>query len=91
MAALEAAPKRMPASAGATTRASMQQQTDPDDEILTPEQVAEWLHVKVRWVHAHANHNRRPHLPGFKAGKFWRFRRGDVRDALKKWQHTAAK
>ncbi len=61
--------------------------TDEDD-ILTVEEVAAWLRVTPAWVRAHANGKRRPQLPGFKAGKYVRFRRGAVRDAVRRWtQH----
>jgi excisionase family DNA binding protein len=47
-------------------------------EILTVEQVAEWLHVTPSWVRAHANGNRRPQIPSIKIGRHVRFRREDV-------------
>jgi predicted transcriptional regulator of viral defense system len=57
-----------------------------ETDILTVEEVAEWLRVTPSWVRAHANKNRRPFLPGFKAGKYVRFERGTVRLAVAKWQ-----
>jgi hypothetical protein len=60
-----------------------------DDDILTVEQVAELLLMTPAWVRAHANHSRRPYLPGFKAGKYIRFRRGAVREAITKWERHA--
>lgn len=60
------------------------------EEILTVEQVAEWLQVSPAWVRAHANKSRRPHLPGFKAGKYVRFSRAAVRRAVEQWQREAA-
>lgn len=70
-----------------------QNHTEPqrDDDVLTVEEVAVWLRVTPAWVRSHANRNRRPHLPAFKAGKYIRFKRGAVRQAIEKWeQNTAA-
>jgi hypothetical protein len=63
-------------------------QTHSDSDILTAAEVAVWLRVTPEWVRAHANRNRRPYLPGFKAGKYVRFRRGTIRDAINKWEQT---
>lgn len=57
-----------------------------DDDILTVEEVAEWLHMTPAWVRAHANGRRRPQLPGIKLGKYIRFRRGAVRQTLERWE-----
>lgn len=59
---------------------------DNEEDILTVEEVAVMLRVSQHWVRAHASKNRRPYLPSFKAGKYVRFRRGSVRDAVLKWQ-----
>ena len=59
---------------------------EKDTDILTVDEVAVWLRVTANWVRSHANKNRRPFLPGFKAGKYVRFRRGAVRDAIQKWE-----
>lgn len=57
-----------------------------DKDILTVEEVAQWLRVSPSWVRAHANRNRRPFLPGFKAGKYVRFERGSVSRTIAKWR-----
>jgi hypothetical protein len=57
-----------------------------ETDILTAEEVAIWLRVTPAWVRAHANKNRRPFLPGFKAGKYIRFERETIRLAVAKWQ-----
>lgn len=64
--------------------------TEPqrDDDVLTVEEVAKWLRVSGAWVRSHANRNRRPHLPAFKAGKYIRFKRGAVRQAIEKWEQN---
>lgn len=56
----------------------------PDDAILTVDEVASWLNVTPNWVRSHASANRRPFLPGFKAGKYVRFRWG----TLKEWARS---
>lgn len=48
------------------------------DEILSTTQVAQWLLVSRAWVLDHASSRRKPVLPGFRAGKLWRFRKSDV-------------
>ncbi len=64
--------------------------TLPDDIVLTVEEVALYLGVTASWVRAHANKNRRPHLPGFKAGKYLRFRLGAVRDWVRRMSAASA-
>jgi hypothetical protein len=58
--------------------------TLPDDTVLNVDEVALYLGVTPSWVRSHANRNRRPHLPGFKAGKYVRFRLGAVRDWVRR-------
>lgn len=55
-----------------------------DDDVLTVEEVATWLRQSPSWVRAHAGKRRQPHMPGMKQGKCWRFRRGAVRDWMRK-------
>jgi hypothetical protein len=62
----------------------------PDETVLTVDEVAIWLRVTPCWVRAHANKNRRPHLPGFKAGKYVRFRLGSVKEWVKKLTAASA-
>jgi predicted transcriptional regulator of viral defense system len=59
---------------------------DSEEDILTVDEVAIMLRVSKLWVRDHASKNRRPYLPSFKAGKYVRFRRGSVRDAVLRWQ-----
>ncbi|MGI9074827.1 MAG: helix-turn-helix domain-containing protein [Bryobacteraceae bacterium] len=56
--------------------------SEPSRKLLKPEDVAEWLGVTPAWVIAHANGNRRPHLPSVKLGRYVRFRPEDVERAL---------
>jgi excisionase family DNA binding protein len=47
------------------------------ERLLTVAEVAERLSVSQAWVRDHVT-RRRPRLPGFKLGKFWRFRSSEV-------------
>jgi predicted DNA-binding transcriptional regulator AlpA len=43
------------------------------EQILTAPEVAKLLRVSLQWVYAHANGNRKPHLPSKKFGGARRF------------------
>jgi len=47
------------------------------DEILTLQEVAEYLKLNEKTIYRLAQ---RGELPGFKAGGSWRFRRGDIEE-----------
>ena len=51
--------------------------------LLTPDDVATYLCVPVSWVREHSSGKRRPQLPGFKVGKYWRYRQDEVDRWLK--------
>lgn len=46
--------------------------------LLTVEEVAELLKVPVSWVYEHTRSRASGRIPGFRLGKYWRFREGDV-------------
>ncbi len=48
------------------------------ENLLTVEEVAEFLHVSVSWVYERTRKRTIERIPGFRLGKYWRFRRGDV-------------
>ena len=48
------------------------------EQILTAPEVAKLLRVSTQWVYAHANGNRKPHLPSVKFGGARRFRLLDI-------------
>lgn len=58
----------------------------PDDAVLTPAEAAAFLNVSEAWIRAHANKKRRPNVPGWKAGKYWRFRKGTLKEAMARWE-----
>ena len=50
------------------------------DEVFTPEELAGFLKVDLRWVEKQTQARR---LPGmFKAGRYWRYRRAEVEKQL---------
>jgi len=53
-------------------------------QLLTPEELAENLKVPVSWVYEHCRRRAVNCLPGFKIGKYIRFRESDVLDWLSK-------
>ena len=49
-----------------------------EPSLLTVEEVAELLKVPVSWVYEHTRSRASGRIPGFRLGKYWRFREGDV-------------
>jgi excisionase family DNA binding protein len=49
-----------------------------DDALLGVEDVAEILKVPPSWVYEHTRKRTVDRIPGFRLGKYWRFRRSDV-------------
>ncbi len=50
----------------------------PLDRLLTVEEVAELLQVPTSWVYERARRRSVERIPGFRLGKYWRFREADV-------------
>lgn len=48
------------------------------DALMTVEDVAEILRVPVSWVYERLGRRSRDRIPGFKLGKYWRFREVEV-------------
>ncbi len=48
------------------------------DELLTVEEVAEMLKVPASWVYGRTRRRAADRIPGFRLGKYWRFREADV-------------
>jgi excisionase family DNA binding protein len=46
--------------------------------LLTVEEVAELLKVPVSWVYERTRRRSSDRIPGFRLGKYWRFRGKDV-------------
>jgi excisionase family DNA binding protein len=50
----------------------------PKSALLTVEDVAKLLRVPVSWVYERTRHRGLNRLPGFRLGKYWRFREAEV-------------
>jgi len=48
------------------------------ESLLTIEDVAELLRVPVSWVYERTRRRSFDRIPGFRLGKYWRFREADV-------------
>ncbi len=46
--------------------------------LLTVEEVAEMLRVSPSWVYERTRRRSADRIPGFRLGKYWRFREADV-------------
>jgi excisionase family DNA binding protein len=46
--------------------------------LISVEEVAELLQVPVSWVYERTRRRTTDRIPGFRLGKYWRFREGDV-------------
>lgn len=53
-------------------------QLTPSAQLLTIEEVAELLRVSVSWVYGKTRRRTMDRIPGFRLGKYWRFREADV-------------
>jgi len=47
-------------------------------QLLTVEEVAEMLKVPTSWVYERTRRRSADRIPGFRLGKYWRFREADV-------------
>lgn len=52
--------------------------TQPQATLLTVREVAGLLQLPISWVYARTRRRSRDRLPGFRLGKYWRFRTSDV-------------
>jgi excisionase family DNA binding protein len=56
------------------------------NDLLTAEELARRLKVPVGWIYDHCRPRSRNRVPGFKLGKYWRFREQDVVGWLERQQ-----
>jgi excisionase family DNA binding protein len=49
-----------------------------EHSLLTVEEVADLLKVPVSWVYERTRRRGVDRIPGFRLGKYWRFREADV-------------
>jgi excisionase family DNA binding protein len=52
--------------------------TFDSQSLLTIEDVAELLKVPVSWVYERTRRRANDRIPGFRLGKYWRFREADL-------------
>ena len=52
--------------------------TSDPHALLTVQEVAELLQVPVSWVYERTRKRSLDRIPGFRLGKYWRFRESDV-------------
>ena len=50
------------------------------NRLLTVEEVAVMLHVPVSWVYGRTRKRSSERLPGYRLGKYWRFREDEIHD-----------
>jgi len=62
----------------AAARISDRGSNEVADALLTVADVAELLRVPVSWVYERTRTRSANRIPGFRLGKYWRFRKSDV-------------
>ena len=58
--------------------------------LMTIDEVAEFLRVPVSWVYEHTRRRAVDRIPGFRLGKYWRFREADITNWIER-QRIGAK
>ena len=56
----------------------------PDEELLTVREVAGLLRVPNSWVYERTRRRTRDRIPGFRIGKYWRFREDEIHTWVKR-------
>jgi excisionase family DNA binding protein len=59
------------------------------EPLLTVEDIAELLRLPVSWVYERTRKRSLNRLPGFRLGKYWRFRASDIQAWLETQKRTA--
>jgi excisionase family DNA binding protein len=65
-------------AAGASELSPVLLDSQLDSPLLAIEDVAELLKVPVSWVYERTRRRSSDRIPGFRLGKYWRFRRGEI-------------
>ena len=60
---------------------------DSDGRLMTAEEVADWLQVKVGWVYAESRAGRMPHV---RLGRYCRYRQGAIVEWLGRLERVSA-
>ena len=61
-----------------TTNAATRGNTRQEGQLLTVQEVAELLRVPASWVYGRTRKRSSERLPGYRLGKYWRFRANEV-------------
>src|SRR5260370_28182085 len=61
-----------------TANAAAREDTRQEGQLLTVQEVAELLRVPASWVYGRTRTRSSERLPGYKLGKYWRFRANEV-------------
>lgn len=59
-----------------------------EEELLTVEDVAVILRVPNSWVYERTRRRSADRIPGFRIGKYWRFRLADIKAWLEESRHV---
>ena len=62
----------------------MDNSSNSTGRLLTVEELAERLNLPASWIYAHTRKRSGDPIPGFRLGKYWRFRESDVLDWLER-------
>ncbi len=62
----------------------MDNSSNGNGRLLTVEELAERLNLPASWIYAHLRKRSGDPIPGFRLGKYWRFREADVLDWLER-------
>jgi len=54
------------------------EEENSDHQFLTVHEVAKLLQVPVSWVYGHLRERSSQPLPGYRVGKYWRFREQEI-------------
>jgi len=57
--------------------------------LLTIQQVADLLQVPPSWIYGHTRARSADRIPGFRLGKYWRFREAEVESWLERQRRGA--
>jgi excisionase family DNA binding protein len=70
--------KSAPPKSPRATNAATSGDTREEGQLLTVQEVAELLRVPVSWVYGRTRKRSSERLPGYRLGKYWRFRANEV-------------
>lgn len=60
---------------------------ESDNDLLTVPEVAAILRVRNSWVYERTRRRTRDRIPGFRIGKYWRFRLSDINAWVEENRH----